>query len=126
MPIGALQHINLRTANLEATRDFYERILGLRVGDRPPFASTGYWLYLGSEAILHLVERPAGEPALSGSGAIDHLAFRCSDLDGMRQFLTDAGVPFRESVVPRDGNVQIFIHDPDGIKIELNFSPGQD
>jgi len=35
--------------------------------------------------------------------------------------LTAAGIAFREAVVPRDNSLQIFIHDPDGLKIELNF-----
>jgi catechol 2,3-dioxygenase-like lactoylglutathione lyase family enzyme len=43
------------------------------------------------------------------------------DLDSTRATLTAAGVPFRETVVPRDNTVQIFIHDPDGLKIEINF-----
>jgi catechol 2,3-dioxygenase-like lactoylglutathione lyase family enzyme len=120
MPIDAFQHINIRSADVEAAREFYVRILGLRVGDRPPFASTGYWLYLGDDPLVHLVQRPAGETG-SGSGAMDHLAFRGVDLDSTRRMLTAAAIPFREAVIPRDGNRQIFIHDPDGVQIELNF-----
>jgi catechol 2,3-dioxygenase-like lactoylglutathione lyase family enzyme len=44
MPVDRFQHINIRAADVERTRDFYVRALDLRVGDRPPFASTGYWL----------------------------------------------------------------------------------
>lgn len=123
MPIDGFQHVNLRPADLEASREFYVRVLGLRVGERPPFASTGYWLYWGDAAIVHLVQRAPGEPASTGSGAVDHLAFHALDLEGTRRLLHDAGMPFREAVVPRDGNVQIFLHDPDGVKIELNFAP---
>ncbi len=36
--------------------------------------------------------------------------------------LHEHGVPFRESIVPRDGTIQLFVHDPDGLKLELNFS----
>ena len=49
------------------------------------------------------------------------MAFHAVDLEGTRQNLTAAGIPFREAVVPRDHTVQIFIHDPDGLTIELNF-----
>ncbi len=122
MPVDAFQHLNLRAANVEAAREFYTRVLGLRVGDRPPFASTGYWLYLGDQAVVHLVQRPSGEAAQPG-GALDHVAFRGIDLDATLRALTEAAIPFQQAVVPRDGNVQLFLHDPDGLKIELNFAP---
>ncbi len=123
MPVDTFQHFNIRSAHLEAAREFYTRVLGLRVGDRPPFASTGYWLYLGDDAVVHLVQRPAGDSAQPGAGALDHVAFRGVDLDATRRALHEAAIPFQEAVVPRDGNVQIFVHDPDGLKIELNFAP---
>lgn len=122
MPVRAFQHINTRSVNVELTRDFYVRILGLREGDRPPFASTGYWLYLGDLPVVHLVQRPAGETGAAGAGNLDHIAFEATDLDGTRAALRSAGLEFREAVVPRDGTRQIFVHDPDGVRIELNFA----
>ncbi len=122
MPIDQLQHINTRSADVQATRDFYVRVLGLREGDRPPFQSIGYWLYLRDQPILHLVQRPAGEASTPGSGNVDHIAFRGVDLEATRAALRHAGVAFREQVVPRDGTIQIFVLDPDGIKVELNFA----
>jgi catechol 2,3-dioxygenase-like lactoylglutathione lyase family enzyme len=122
MAIGGFQHINTRSADVERTRDFYVRVLGLRVGDRPAFASTGYWLYFGEQPIVHLVQRAPGDPAKEGSGNLDHVAFTGVDLDGTRAALQAAGVRFREAVVPRDSAIQIFVHDPDGLKLELNFA----
>ena len=122
MPVAAFQHVNTRSADVERTKDFYVR-LGLRVGDRPPFASRGYWMYLGDQPVLHLVQRRDGEPAQEGSGNLDHVAFQATDLEGTRRLLADAGLSFREAVVPRDNTVQIFVRDPDGIQVELNFAP---
>ena len=123
MPVDALQHINIRARDVERTRDFYVRILGLRVGDRPPFTSTGYWLYLGAEPVIHLVQKMSDEPpSAATTGAIDHVAFRGIDLEGTRQALVREGLAFREALVPRDNSVQLFVHDPDGVRIELNFS----
>jgi catechol 2,3-dioxygenase-like lactoylglutathione lyase family enzyme len=121
MPIDGFQHVNIRTADLDRARDFYVRALGLRVGDRPPFTSLGCWLYLGGQPVVHLVQLAAGEARDVGSGRIDHVAFHGIDLGGTREALTAADIPFRETVVPRDRTVQIFIHDPDGLKIEINF-----
>jgi catechol 2,3-dioxygenase-like lactoylglutathione lyase family enzyme len=122
MPVDALQHINIRATDVERARDFYVRVLGLRVGDRPPFTSTGYWLYLGEEPVIHLVQKTSEEPASAAStGAIDHIAFRGVDLEATRRALADEGLAFREAIVPRDRSVQLFVHDPDGVRIELNF-----
>jgi len=123
MPIDQLQHVNIRCADVERTKDFYVQILGLRVGERPPFQSTGYWLYLGGHPIVHLVQRPAGDVPKVGSGNLDHVGFRGVDLDATRAALARAGLTYREQVVPRDGVVQIFVPDPDGIQVELNFDP---
>ena len=122
MPVTAFQHVNSRSADVERTKDFYVR-LGLRVGDRPPFASRGYWLYLGDQPVLHLVQRRDGETHIEGSGNLDHVAFQATDLDGTRRVLAEAGLSFREAVVPRDNTIQIFVRDPDGIQVELNFAP---
>ena len=121
MAVAAFEHVNIRTTDLERARDFYVTALGLRVGDRPPFASVGYWLYLGDQPIVHLVQRGAGESHAAGSGNVDHIAFRGIDLDRTRATLSAAAIAFREEVVPRDNTVQIFLHDPDGLKLELNF-----
>jgi len=120
VPLRAFQHVNTRSADVERTKAFYT-LLGLREGDRPPFASRGYWLYLGDHPVLHLVQRPDNQEHHHGSGNVDHIAFAADDVDGTRRALAGAGLPFRETVVPRDGSIQIFVQDPDGITVELNF-----
>jgi len=125
MAVDVLQHINIHAADVERSKDFYVRVLGLRVGPRPPVASVGYWLYLGAQPVVHLVQRKTEVPPAAGNGAIDHVAFHGTDLDSTRRVLQAAGVPFREAVIPRDRSTQLFVHDPDGIKIELNFDPPQ-
>ena len=123
MAMGALQHVNIRCADAERSRDFYVDIMGLTEGPRPPFASRGYWLYLGTEPIVHLVQKPAGEPVRGpGTGDLDHIAFTGHALDAFKSVLSTAGVAFREQIVPRDNTVQIFVVDPDGVQLELNFS----
>lgn len=124
MPLGVIQHLNIRCADAARTRDFYVDILGLTQGDRPPFASKGYWLYAGDQPVIHLVQRPDGEARLGPStGDIDHVGFEGHDLAGMRALLKARDIPHREAFVPRDGMIQIFVRDPDGVMVELNFSP---
>jgi hypothetical protein len=35
--------------------------------------------------------------------------------------LLEKNVKFRESIVPRTGDTQFFLYDPDGVGVELNF-----
>lgn len=130
MAVDQLEHFTVRCTDLERTRDFYAEVIGLRVGPRPPFDFQGYWLYLGEQPVVHLVlesERSDGRPVRpAGSapvetGALDHIAFRGQDIDGTRAVLKSRGLPYREVSVPGRPLRQIFVHDPDGVLIELNF-----
>lgn len=124
MPVRKLQHVNIRCANAEVTKDFYVGLIGLTVGPRPPFASQGYWLYAGDEAVVHLVQKPAGEAKQGpGTGELDHVAFEGLDLAATRSALKARNYPYREAVVPRDNVTQLFVADPDGVLLELNFAP---
>ena len=61
MVVSRLQHVNIRCSDAVASRNFYVTLMGLKEGPRPPFESQGYWLYAGSEPVVHLVQKPSGE-----------------------------------------------------------------
>ncbi|WP_107313132.1 VOC family protein [Burkholderia metallica] len=125
MPVTGFSHYNLRAdrATLDALRDFYVDIVGLQEGFRPPFNSFGYWLYAGTQAVLHLSEARPGESRPSSvANTFDHVAFSCTDAEAMARHLTDANVPFTSTHVPLTGQVQMFFRDPAGNGVELNFA----
>ena len=123
MAISGLDHITLNTADVDASRGFYVDILGLRDGDRPPFDSPGAWLYSGDQPIIHLV---AGHGDGSAStGAVDHVALRAKGLAGMITRLAAAGIAHETFTVPGLGLKQIFMRDPDGVRIELTFDASE-
>lgn len=127
MAIGSLDHFNVRTPDLETARRFYVDVLGLVVGDRPPFPFPGLWLYAGDgRPVLHLVETDPTANGQSGTGPIDHMAFAASGIGAVRERLRDAGLDFTERTVPLLGLRQIFVPDPHGIRIELNFPADED
>lgn len=134
MGIERLDHCSIRTTRLAETQAFYEQIMGFSAGPRPPFPFPGVWLYQGDQAVVHVIgidptDRAGldgylgdkGATATTGTGTIDHIAFVASDVPGMRQKLTSGGHVFRERTVPSLGLHQIFVDDPNGVTIELNY-----
>ena len=134
MPLGVLQHYTIEPSDLERTKDFYCDVLGLENGDRPPLGFPGYWLYSGGTATVHLMgtRKPregivvrGTEKKFDDTGRFDHIAFSASDLVGVRKRIESKKVKFREQVIPRTGGTQIFLYDPDGVGVELNFPPDE-
>ena len=119
MPALSLDHWNVYCKDLKATVRFYERYVGLKDGDRPPFNFPGAWLYAGEKPILHLVSETGRKD--HGSGAIDHVAINCADIRGTIDQLKKDKMPFEVRKVPARPLQQVFVHDPDGVMIELNF-----
>ena len=119
MPITSFDHVNVRTARLEAMVAFYGAILGLQPGPRPPFDFGGRWLYCGDKPVLHLVEIAAHQEARSPR--IEHFAFAGSGLADFLQRLRDAEVAYWVRVVPEWGTRQVNLHDPDGNHIHCDF-----
>ena len=56
-----------------------------------------------------------------GSGAVDHIAFHATGLGETMTRLHDLGEDFTERQVDDAGLYQLFLFDPNGVKIELNF-----
>jgi catechol 2,3-dioxygenase-like lactoylglutathione lyase family enzyme len=124
MAVDQLEHFTIRCKNLETTRDFYRDYIGLEVGPRPNFNFKGYWLYLGGVPVVHLVEETGPDAARGeghSTGGLDHIAFRGKELEATVAKFRRGDIKFREASVPDFRLHQIFLHDPDGILIELNF-----
>lgn len=131
MTISGLDHFNIRAKQLDAMRDFFVDIIGLREGDRPSFEFPGYWLYgaEGSGAIVHLVgtDRERGYVSghgtddRDGTGVVDHLAFKGSDAPGLLARLDARGIEYRKRELPNGAARQIFVSGPEGIVIEVVF-----
>tara|TARA_A100001037_G_scaffold258413_1_gene245603 strand:- start:1699 stop:2121 length:423 start_codon:yes stop_codon:yes gene_type:complete len=119
MAITALNHVNIVTEDLEATRKFYSDVIGLIDGDRPSFQFPGAWLYIDDEAVIHLVG--VEDQPEEGTGTIDHVAFEANGINDMIEMLEGREIPFHVRDVPGREIRQVFLHDPNGVKIELNF-----
>ena len=139
MPVERLDHYTIRTSDIEASRHFYTTVMGFKVGPRPPFNFPGLWLYAGepaagSNGVVHIIgvdstdregvedslddEEPASQ---SGTGSVDHIAFAATGLADMRRRCEKLAVATRERTVPALGLHQLFLEDPNGVTIELNY-----
>jgi catechol 2,3-dioxygenase-like lactoylglutathione lyase family enzyme len=122
----SLGHVTVLSTDLPRTEHFYCNLLGLRVGPRPAIRIPGCWLYLGDQAVLHVLARQAAPWPSHAQHVIDHFALDARDRGAFEQRLRAAGQPFESRRLADSGIWQIFLNDPDGARVELSFAPVPD
>jgi catechol 2,3-dioxygenase-like lactoylglutathione lyase family enzyme len=138
MPLTHIEHFLVAADDIDATRDWYARVLGMTSGPHPDFGFPVHWMYIGDVDVVHIgpSARMAGaiqrqylgrtsEKSEQGTGALDHIAFRATDLRGMLQHLKKEKVAFTQRRANGQALFQLFFYDPNGIKIELNFDAAE-
>jgi catechol 2,3-dioxygenase-like lactoylglutathione lyase family enzyme len=127
MSVGVLDHFNIRTRKLDDTVRFYEDILGLEKGARPNFAFPGAWMYSEGKAVVHLVDISRTDEAQKpDSGVVHHVAFASRGFADMQQRLESKGFKYESRQVPGGDLWQIFVDDPNGVMIELNYEAAKE
>lgn len=132
MPLTGLNHYLLVSKNLERSKDFYLKVLGMQLADRPDFGFPGYWLRLGKDICVHLASQKPNEirdtfllkkhpRGTNGSGSVDHIAFLAEDPVAVRSRIQRNKVKMHFRSFPDAKLFQIFLKDPDDVTIELNF-----
>ena len=135
MPISHIEHFLIASDDIDATRDWYARVLGMKPGAHPDFGFPVHWMYVDGVDVVHIgpSAKQAGEiqrrylgrtsqQSAQGTGAIDHIAFRASGLRAMLEHLKREKVPFSQRRANGQALFQLFLYDPNGIKIELNYA----
>ena len=122
MGITGLDHINIDTSQPEETIAFYEQVLGLknRPERRPESPRPGAWLFLDDAPIVHLnfIDDDGRQTTRS---AFNHIAFEGNDFGAMCALLDERGLEYRTSERPEIALSQIFVNDPNGIRVEVNI-----
>ena len=140
MPLSHIEHFLVAADDIDATRDWYARVLGMRSGPHPDFGFPVHWMYLGELDVVHIgpssgtasenqkkyLGRTSGKSAQEeGTGAIDHIAFRATGLRAMIDLLQEERIAFSRRRANGQALFQLFFYDPNGIKIELNFDAAE-
>jgi len=129
VPVEALDHVNVITADLEGSVRFYTELFGLEPRDGPPPLTheNARWMYdAAGRAVIHLnsldCARASQREVRAGpTGALHHVALRCSGYEELRARLVRRGLDHRINLVAAIGLRQIFVLDPNQVLLELNF-----
>ena len=100
--------------------EFYNNLLGIKQiqsqVDNPEIT----WLQLESGIMVHLIET---QEAPAKPDRIHH-AFEVEDFEGTRATLEQNGFEIEREGVRYDGQAFLFIHDPDGNRVEFCTASG--
>ena len=121
MGLNSLDHYNIETTLPEETIAFYCDALGCTNSPelRPDLPFPGTWLTLNGHAAIHVNFVDNDRAGVTGS--IDHVAFDGSDFDGMCEKLTSLGIEFETAQTPEISLQQIYVLDPNQVKVEINI-----
>ena len=138
MPLSHIEHFLIAADDIDATRDWYARVLGMTSGPHPDFGFPVHWMYLGGVDVVHIGPSAKMAGAIQkqylgrtsqgtgqGTGAIDHIAFRATGLRSILEHLRKEKIQFSQRRANGQALFQLFFHDPNGIKIELNFDAAE-
>jgi catechol 2,3-dioxygenase-like lactoylglutathione lyase family enzyme len=134
MAITELNHYFVRANDLERTKRFYCEALGFEVMPRPALDFPGYWLGVNGKVQVHMGPHGIADAALyymgttarsatDNAGVVDHIAFQAEDAASFSRRFEALGLASRRRYIAEIELLQLFINDPDGLTIELNF-PG--
>jgi catechol 2,3-dioxygenase-like lactoylglutathione lyase family enzyme len=132
MPLTRLEHYLVLSDDIHRTRDFYCDVLGMTEGFRPQLDFPGFWLYVGDTPCIHIAEwqtyavwtKQAGIPVSTkapATGPVDHIAFNATNFSEMRARLESRKLTWSENSLDDIGMKQMFLRDPNGVPIEINF-----
>ncbi|MET0545344.1 MAG: VOC family protein [Caulobacterales bacterium] len=134
MRIEALDHVNIRCPDVAATINFFSDVLGMKATLTPGMTdmSEAAWIcdaegravvHVGKGTLLYPFEDAAVANITQpeGSGRLHHVALRCTGFAEMERRLQDKKLTFHTNEVPQIGLRQIFVYEPNGILLELNF-----
>ena len=121
MALRQLDHYNILTSRPEETIAFYCDVLGcVNIPERrPDFGQPGAWLFVDDHPAVHI--NYVDEDPAADTGAFHHVAFEASGYLELCQRFDDLGIDYRAVESPALDLMQIFVKDPNQVRVELNI-----
>lgn len=117
-------HYTIKVSDLDASMEFYKRVLGLEEITNRTKKVYIRWLSMGSGRELHIVE---GDTSRISTDVGVHLALRLHDFDSFLDHLKEHNIRNHNSkgepdkiTIRTDGIRQVYFQDIDGYWIEVN------
>ncbi len=121
MNVVNFDHYNIETVKPEETVWFYSEVLGLENAPekRPNRGGPGTWFLIAGRPAIHVnfVE----EDCAGKTGAIDHIGFEASGYKEFEAHFTKHKVSYEKVESPEINLCQLYVVDPNKIKIEMNI-----
>lgn len=132
MPLTELNHYFVRVRDLEVSLRFYCEALGFEEMPRPSFPFPGYWLGVNGKIQVHMGPHGIADSeryyfgttprsAIDNAGVVDHIAFLATEPEKFAARFATLGLASRKRYFREIRLFQMFVSDPDGLTIELNF-----
>ena len=125
MRINGVHHIAIIASDYEASKAFYQDVLGATLEAEYFRAERDSWmgkLALNGHYLIELFSFPDTPPRRSGPEALGlrHLAFEVDDVAAAHAELLRKGVDCEElRVDPNNNKAMFFFRDPDGLPLEI-------
>src|SRR3981189_3541061 len=118
-----LDHVTIRTRDLQATRSFFLKVFDLKEGERPLAIQRipGHWLYSNGHPLVHIIGSQ-GYGIDRAAEAIDHVGLRMEGYAEFRQKLDHFGIRYSTMDLAGSQGRRLFFHTPGGPLLEAVFS----
>jgi glyoxylase I family protein len=119
-----LDHVTIRTRDLQATRNFFLSVFDLREGERPLAIQRripGHWLYSEGHPLIHIIGSQGSGFDRAAEG-IDHVGFRMQGYAAFREKLDQLGIHYSTMDLADLQERRLFFRAPGGPLLEAVFS----
>jgi glyoxylase I family protein len=118
-----LDHVTIRTRDLEATRRFFLTVFDLEEGERPLAIRRipGHWLLADSHPLVHIIGSQ-GYGLDRSAEAIDHVGLRMEGYAEFREKLDRLGIRYLKMDLADLQERRLFFRAPGGPLLEAVFA----
>jgi catechol 2,3-dioxygenase len=116
-----LGHVVLKVRDMQKAKDFYTRVLGLKVAYEDRQRGLVFLSFGKEHHELALFQLATGEPPEAAQPGLHHMAWQLgsfAELQAAHRELVELGIPV-EATIEHNVTRSVYVFDPDGNRVEL-------